>query len=353
MRDPPHRHTLRADPRDRGRSLPLVAYGVWSLVTLQRGTRDSIVTGNLNVATRAAEEIRRYVVGNAEILKALAADLQNTGLAAVAAGSHPQELRPAVPRIPRADALRRIGQRRRHEPRRRRRASSDPATLPPTVDGVAMSPIRVDDDLLPTTTFAIHLTRLNQPSGWLVGEFSLEEMWRMVDQIRIGEHGFALVVAPDGALIAHGDPDKKALVAQSRNMNTHPLVAAATAGSPWQEYHDEDGRRAARRGGAASIRSNWTVIVEQPTDEAYASATRLQRQLAGRRGGRAARDDRRRPRLRPPVHRADLRAAARDAGPFGGQARNARRRSTRRTNSASSAPRSTRWPTGSSSYRRT
>ena len=50
--------------------LPLVAYGVWSLLTLQRGTRDSVVTGNLNVATRAAEEIRRYIVGDAEILKA-------------------------------------------------------------------------------------------------------------------------------------------------------------------------------------------------------------------------------------------------------------------------------------------
>ena len=32
------------------------------------------------MAARAADEIRRYVVGNAEILKALAADLQNTGL---------------------------------------------------------------------------------------------------------------------------------------------------------------------------------------------------------------------------------------------------------------------------------
>ena len=60
--------------------LPLIAYGFWSLLTLQRGTRDSVVNGNLNVATRAAEEIRRYIVGDAEILKALAADLQNTGL---------------------------------------------------------------------------------------------------------------------------------------------------------------------------------------------------------------------------------------------------------------------------------
>src|SRR4051812_39170895 len=60
--------------------LPLIAYGAWSLVTLQRGTRESIVTGNLNVAARAAEEIRRYMFGNAAILRALAADLQDTGL---------------------------------------------------------------------------------------------------------------------------------------------------------------------------------------------------------------------------------------------------------------------------------
>ena len=32
------------------------------------------------MATRAAEEIRRYVVTNAELLKALAANLQDTGL---------------------------------------------------------------------------------------------------------------------------------------------------------------------------------------------------------------------------------------------------------------------------------
>src|SRR5919201_4670807 len=60
--------------------IPLVAYGAVSIISLQRGTHESVVAGNLNVATRAADEIRRYVSLNAEILKALAADLQNTGL---------------------------------------------------------------------------------------------------------------------------------------------------------------------------------------------------------------------------------------------------------------------------------
>jgi signal transduction histidine kinase len=256
--------------------LPLVAYGVWSLITLQRGTRDSVVTGNLNVATRAAEEIRRYIVGDAEILKALAADLQNTGLLQWQQerilqnyGLQFQEFR-ELTLFDESGTL--VATSRAAAPR-----VTIPSTLPPAVDGVAMSPIRVDEDLLPTTTFAIHLTRLNQPSGWLVGEFSLEQMWRMVDQIRIGGHGYALVVAPDGALVAHGNPDKKALVAQSKNLKTHPLLTAPAA-LPWQEYRDEDGRE--QLGVAARIDTlGWTVIVEQPTDEAYASATRLQRQL--------------------------------------------------------------------------
>src|SRR5216110_3614631 len=60
--------------------VPLVAYGAVSILSLQRGTRESVVNGNQNVAVRAAEEIRRYVVANAALLKALAADLQDTGL---------------------------------------------------------------------------------------------------------------------------------------------------------------------------------------------------------------------------------------------------------------------------------
>jgi signal transduction histidine kinase len=256
--------------------LPLIAYGFWSLLTLQKGTRDSVVTGNLNVATRAAEEIRRYIVGDAEILKALAADLQNTGLQQWQQDrilkNYALQFREFKELTLFDESRQLVATSRATVPR-----VTIPSPLPPVVDGVAMSPIRVDEDLLPTTTFAIHLTRLNEPSGWLVGEFSLEQMWRMVDQIRIGGHGYALVVAPDGALVAHGNPDKKALVAQSKNLNTHPLLTAAT-GVPWLEYRDEDGRE--QLGVAAKINTlDWTVIVEQPTAEAYASATRLQRQL--------------------------------------------------------------------------
>src|SRR5262249_36537466 len=100
------------------------------------------------------------------------------------------------------------------------------------INGVRMAPFRLDDDQLPTTTFSVRLTHLNQPAGWLAGEFSLEEMWRMVDLIRIGSAGFALVIAPGGELIAHGHPDKKNLVARSQQKwASHPLLAATPVAS--------------------------------------------------------------------------------------------------------------------------
>jgi signal transduction histidine kinase len=127
------------------------------------------------------------------------------------------------------------------------------------------------------------MTRLGEPSGWLVGQFSLEEMWRTVDRIRIGAHGYAMVLASNGELVAHGDPDKKALVALSRNMSAHPLMAAlraapANAAPSASEYADENGET--QLGVAARMAPlGWTMIVEQPTREAYAAASVLQRQL--------------------------------------------------------------------------
>jgi signal transduction histidine kinase len=260
--------------------VPLLGYGAVSLLSLQRGTRDSIITGNANVATRAAEEIRRYVVSNAALLKALSADLQNTGLDQ---RQQDQILKNYVLEFREFREITLFDE--AAAPLVSSRVGTPRLTIPkdsaPVVEGVTMSPIRVDEDQLPTSIFAIHLKRLNQPAGWLAGEFSLEEMWRMVDRIRIGEHGYAMVIAPGGELIAHGDPDKKALVAQMRNMTAHPLVAAIrgkTDASPASLEYTDEGRK--NLGVATKIAAlGWTVAVEQPTSEAYANATQLQRQL--------------------------------------------------------------------------
>lgn len=98
----------------------------------------------------------------------------------------------------------------------------------------------------------------------------------MVDRIRIGNQGYAMVLASDGTLIAHGDPDQKQLVARPQGDSTHPLMAPAAP--RWVEF-EGDGRPRRLAVAARIPTLGWTVIVEQPTSEAYANATALQRQL--------------------------------------------------------------------------
>ncbi len=257
--------------------IPLAAYGAWSVLTLQSGTRETVVTANLNVATRAAEEIRRYVKGNIAILTALAADLQDTGLEP---WQQDRVLKNYVLQFREFRELTLFDA--AGATMATSRVGAPPGSVPDpagtSVDGVIMTPLQVDEDLLPTTHFAMRLQRLGRPSGWLVGEMSLEEMWRMVDRIRIGSHGFALVIGPDGRLIAHGNPDRKALIAQGQTLSTHPLLVSARGSTAWREYDDEAGARFL--GVAAPLDElGWTLVVEQPTAEAYASATEQRRQL--------------------------------------------------------------------------
>jgi hypothetical protein len=109
---------------------PLLAYGFISLMSLQRGTRDSIILGNQNVATRAAEEIRRYVSSNAELLQALASAGHG-----IAAGQQEQILRNYI--LSSANSVRSRCSTRRPAlaSARRRRMSAFPGFAPP-IDGV-------------------------------------------------------------------------------------------------------------------------------------------------------------------------------------------------------------------------
>lgn len=257
--------------------VPLVAFGGWSLVTLQRTTRESVVTSNLNLALREAEHIARDLESDANILHALAADLQETGLELwqkdLIVKNYALRFR-EFRELALFDAGGAAVVTSRVGPTR----LAIPAGASRVIDGVSMSPIRIDEDLLPTTLFSVQLFERRQPAGWLVAELSLEEMWRIVERIRIGARGYALLVADDGRLIAHGNPERRALVARGERLQAHPPLASSPAGT-WSEYID--GAGVAQLGMAAPVPGlGWTLIVEQPTEEAFAAATRLGWQLA-------------------------------------------------------------------------
>jgi signal transduction histidine kinase len=259
--------------------VPLLSYGALSILSLRNGAQQAVIQGNLNVARRSAEQIDLYVTGSVKILRAVAADLQQAGLQN---WQKDRILKNFVLQFPEFRELTLL------DDSGRAAVSSTVGT--PTVNvpgsegvniqGALMSNFSVDDDLLPTAVVAVRLTD-DLMGGWLVGRLNLEELWRMVDRIRVGERGRALVVTRDGLLLAHGNPEAKSRVARGDNLLDHPVIAAlaASAGSENVSAQYVGTRDRVLGVGAPLPALGWTVIVEQPIDEAFAIPNRLQQQL--------------------------------------------------------------------------
>lgn len=261
--------------------LPLVAYGIVSIISLTRGAQQAVIAGNLNVARQVTEQIDLYIVGSVRILRAVAADLERTQLER---WQQDRILKNFVLEFGEFRELTLVDENGRTivSSRLGTATATVPGSEGVTIEGVLMSRFSLDDDLLPTADVAVRMDG-NDGGGWLVGRLNLEELWRMVDRIRVGEAGYALLVTSEGQLLAHGNPAAKSRVARGDNLRSHPLVSriqAAGSKSPetFGEYDDDD--RGPMLGVAAHLPSlGWTVIVDQPRAEAFAIATRLQWQL--------------------------------------------------------------------------
>ena len=259
--------------------LPLLGYGVVSIVSLRSGAEQAVTQGNLDTARRVAEQIELYVTSSLNILRAIAADLQQTGLED---WQKERILKNFVLEFPEFREITLLDDNGR--PTITSRIGPATVSVPGSdglyVGGVLMSRFSLDDDGLPSAVAAIPLTEPDD--GWLVGRLSLEELWRTVDSIRIGEKGFALVVTGEGQLLAHGDPNAKSLVARGESYLAHPLVARLKSGAADNttasaQYSDARGEVL---GVAALLPAlDWTIVVEQPTSEAFAIPDRLQTQL--------------------------------------------------------------------------
>jgi signal transduction histidine kinase len=259
--------------------VPLLGYGAVSVYSLRTGAQQAVILGNLNVARQVAEQIELYVTGSVKILKAVAADLQQTGLQE---WQKDRILKNFVLQFPEFKELTLVDE--NGMPTVTSRLGVPTVTVPGseglTFEGVLMSRFSVDDDLLPTAIVAVRLQ--DQDGGWLVGRLNLEELWRMVDRIRVGDQGYALVVTGDGQLLAHGNPAAKSRVARGDDLQEHPLVsrmnAVTSSGQTASEqYADERGPVLGVAARLATL--GWTVIVEQPRAEAFAIPIRLQWQL--------------------------------------------------------------------------
>jgi signal transduction histidine kinase len=263
---------------------PLVLYGLVSVNHLRSGTQESVTNGNRQVADQVAARIHLYFDNNVRVLRSVGTELVNTHLKS---WQQARVLRNHVLDFPEFRGITLFDTAGRQVATSRLVAKQvilpDPATVPES--GIYIAPLQLDQDVLPTTVISLRLNSQQQESGWIVAEISLEELWRTVDDIHVGREGYALLVAEDGTFIAHGNPDKKRLVAAplttaspERAVVAEIRTAAAKAEEASRDYVDSSGRKMLAVGARVGTPS-WTVIVEQPTDEAFAITRTLERQL--------------------------------------------------------------------------
>lgn len=124
----------------------------------------------------------------------------------------------------------------------------------------------------PCITIAVPITNSSgQIAGVMAADVSLQAVWEIVDQVRIGQTGYVDVVDNKGTVIAH--PDKARVlkkesfaaydyVAQAINSRQGSQEAVSTRGDKsLVAYSSIDGY-------------NWGVIVYEPTGEVMAAVTR-------------------------------------------------------------------------------
>ena len=256
---------------------PLLVYGGMSVRSLRTATEQSVSAGNLAVAREVAARFRDYFENNRRILEAIGSQMQDMQLAEW------QQQRLLKNHVMDFDELRQISVIDADgRPRFSSRESPRPFTWPiHEPRRFAVARLDVDADLLPTALVAIPFDGEPVPGGWIVAEISLEQLWREVDQIRIGTRGYAMLIDGEGRFIAHGDPDKRALAA-NRTLATEDerqlaSLSEAAIREQLPRVRTDSGTMVAA---PAKIGvPDWTVIIEQPEDEALEVAHRLEGQL--------------------------------------------------------------------------
>ena len=128
----------------------------------------------------------------------------------------------------------------------------------------------------------LSLAGIRKDAGVSIAEVNLKLIWDVVSQIKVGEHGHAYVVDAQGRLIAHPDIN---LVLRNTDMSRLPQVQAAKAGTsgadslPLQGTENIQGQEVLTAS-APIAPLGWTMFVELPVDEAYASFYAALRRLA-------------------------------------------------------------------------
>lgn len=157
--------------------------------------------------------------------------------------------------------------------------SRDPKFTEAVAHKVYYGPVYFRRESEPYMTLALAGTR--KDAGVSIAEVNLKLIWDVVSQIKVGERGHAYVVGAEGRLIAHPDIS---LVLRNTDMSNLVQVQAARAGSASVAEELQGARNIQGQevltASAPIAPLGWTMFVELPVEEAYASLYQALQRLA-------------------------------------------------------------------------
>jgi signal transduction histidine kinase len=158
--------------------------------------------------------------------------------------------------------------------------SQDQKFIEAVAHKVYYGPVYFRRESEPYMTLSLAGTR--KDAGVSIAEVNLKLIWEVVSQIKVGEHGRAYVVGAQGRLIAHPDIS---LVLRNTDMSKLPQVQATQARNVGTNPQGLEGAENIQgqkvlTASAPIAPLGWTMFVELPVEEAYASLYAALQRLA-------------------------------------------------------------------------
>jgi signal transduction histidine kinase/HAMP domain-containing protein len=148
--------------------------------------------------------------------------------------------------------------------------SADPAFVCAVANNIYYGPVRFVGESEPYMTLA--MAGIRREYGVIVAQVNLSLIWDVVSEIKVGQHGRAYVVDPQGRLIAHPDIS---MVLRNTDLSRLDYVreALATLTDVQDEKQpivsDAQGRQVLSAHAPIAL-VGWLVFVDLPIEEAYA-----------------------------------------------------------------------------------
>ena len=150
--------------------------------------------------------------------------------------------------------------------------SEDPAVLTALKGEFGLSAVKISPKGIPYMEMAAPYFNLGEIVGVLRATVSLRGVWDIVDQIKIGQTGFAYLVSNSGAVIAHED---KKMVLNHVDLTAQPFIQNVLQGKKGSVALTLEEGRKVLSAFAPVPEFNWGLVTQQQWDEAFAFAKRM------------------------------------------------------------------------------